>query len=182
MTPRSVISPATRRAGKGEIYALCGCSQCQRCVNHRNTRMSITVSREPRRDRRFCIDHVQRWKRSELRKADYCEKHRIKAGSFYKCSSKIFTTNPNDVDTLLDLTPALPNFLPVKVTASTWSSSSAQFVHVERFVRTYLPHLLLLEARYFACDWRDGAGNRGLGAVWQRIGKIRRIVVDMDQE
>ncbi|WP_157735891.1 IS66 family insertion sequence element accessory protein TnpA [Granulosicoccus antarcticus] len=50
--------------------------------------MSNTVSREPRRDRQFWLDHVQRWKYSGLSKAAYCEKHKLKAGSFYNWSRK----------------------------------------------------------------------------------------------
>ena len=97
--------------------------------------MSNTVSREPRRDRQFWFDHVQRWKYSGLSKAAYCEKHKLKAGSFYNGSRKQSASkNPilsNDQDPIA----ALPTFLPVKVTpsSSSPSSTSAQFVHVERF-------------------------------------------------
>jgi len=48
--------------------------------------MSTTVSRAPRRNRQFWIDHVSQWKRSGLSKTAYCQLHSINAGSFYNWS------------------------------------------------------------------------------------------------
>ena len=48
--------------------------------------MSSTVSRAPRRNRQFWMDHVNQWKRSGLSKAAYCQLHCINAGSFYNWS------------------------------------------------------------------------------------------------
>lgn len=96
--------------------------------------MSNTVSREPRRDRQFWLDHVQRWKHSRLSKAAYCEKHQLKAGSFYNWSRKMSATKTSVASNNSDQNEALPNFLPVKVSSSPSPlPSSAQFVHVERF-------------------------------------------------
>ena len=48
--------------------------------------MSSTVSRAPRRNRQFWLDHVNQWKHSGLSKAAYCQHHSINAGSFYNWS------------------------------------------------------------------------------------------------
>lgn len=48
--------------------------------------MSTTVSRAPRRNRQFWLDHVSQWKLSGLSKAAYCQLHSINAGSFYNWS------------------------------------------------------------------------------------------------
>jgi len=48
--------------------------------------MSTTVSRAPRRNRQFWIDHVNQWKHSGLSKAAYCQRHSINSGSFYNWS------------------------------------------------------------------------------------------------
>lgn len=48
--------------------------------------MSTNVSRAPRRNRQFWIEHVNQWRRSGLSKAAYCQLHSINAGSFYNWS------------------------------------------------------------------------------------------------
>lgn len=94
--------------------------------------MSGTVSREPRRNRQFWIDHVQRWRRSGLSKAAYCEQHHLKPGSFYNWSTKVDSEPTGDLKTLsvepVDTAPI--QFHPVKLTPS--DSTHQQFVHVER--------------------------------------------------
>ncbi len=94
--------------------------------------MSDTVSREPRHSRQFWIDHVQRWKRSGLSKAAYCEQHKIKPGSFYNWSSKSNVEPSASVTThLVEKSDTAPiQFHPVQLTPK--DSPSGQFIHVER--------------------------------------------------
>lgn len=94
--------------------------------------MSNTVSREPRRNRQFWIDHVQQWRRSDLSKAAYCEKHNIKIGSFYNWSGKADSTPSAEQlpHPLLVAEPAPIQFHPVKLTSA--KAPSGQFVHVVR--------------------------------------------------
>ena len=48
--------------------------------------MSSTVTRAPRRNRQFWINHVERWRSSNLSKAAYCEQHSLSIGNFYNWS------------------------------------------------------------------------------------------------
>jgi hypothetical protein len=94
--------------------------------------MSRTVSREPRRGKKFWIDHVQRWRSSGLSKAAYCKENNLKPGNFYNWSTRS--------DQVVSTTPATPRsearvptpiqLFPVKLTLD--KPRSASFVHVER--------------------------------------------------
>jgi hypothetical protein len=94
--------------------------------------MSNTVSRAPRRNRQFWIDHVKRWRNSGLSKAAYCEQHTLKPGSFYNWSTQIDSELASDLRTTsgepVDVTAI--QFHPVKLAPS--EASDQQFVHVER--------------------------------------------------
>ena len=48
--------------------------------------MSSTITRAPRRNRQFWINHVERWRSSNLSKAAYCEQHSLSIGNFYNWS------------------------------------------------------------------------------------------------
>lgn len=94
--------------------------------------MSHTVSREPRRNRQFWIDHVQSWQTSGLSKAAYCAQHELKPGSFYNWSRKA-NSGSNQVAAVQTAGPASVapvQFHPVNITGSDTVSGSC--VHVER--------------------------------------------------
>lgn len=98
--------------------------------------MSTTVSRAPRRNRQFWIDHVSQWKRSGLNKAAYCQLHSINAGSFYNWSRP---ARDNDKPTNTDVQQPEPEtqseksltFLPVEIKPAD-HKTEARFVHVQR--------------------------------------------------
>ena len=94
--------------------------------------MSRTQQRAPRRHRQFWLDHLQRWKRSGLTKAAYCQQQNIKSGSFYNwchiIESEIATAQGPVPNEEADLLPA--QFQPVTLTTS--RSVGAGLVHVQR--------------------------------------------------
>lgn len=98
--------------------------------------MLSTVSRAPRRNRQFWIDHVSQWKRSGLSKAAYCQLHSINAGSFYNWSRPTRNdTEPastNTQQTELDAkSDKSLTFLPIEIKPVD-HRTEARFVHVQR--------------------------------------------------
>lgn len=98
--------------------------------------MSTTVSRAPRRNRQFWIDHVSQWKRSGLSKAAYCQLHSINAGSFYNWSRPARDDNePKGTEVQRTKLETLPEksltFMPVEIKPAD-HRTEARFVHVQR--------------------------------------------------
>lgn len=98
--------------------------------------MSSTVSRAPRRNRQFWIDHVNQWKCSGLSKAAYCQLHSINAGSFYNWSrparDSAGSTGTDSHRTELDIQPLKPlTFMPVQIKPFDHRTET-RFVHVQR--------------------------------------------------
>jgi len=98
--------------------------------------MSTTVSRAPRRNRQFWIDHVNQWKRSGLSKVAYCQLHSINAGSFYNWSRPVHTmAEPAATDdTRNELEPPSSKsltFVPVEIKSADHRTET-RFVHVQR--------------------------------------------------
>jgi len=98
--------------------------------------MSTTVSRAPRRNRQFWIDHVIQWKRSGLSKAAYCQLHSINAGSFYNWSrptrdgAESAATDSHRSE--LDIQPEKSlTFMPVQIKPVDHRTET-RFVHVQR--------------------------------------------------
>lgn len=98
--------------------------------------MSSTVSRAPRRNRQFWIDHVNQWKRSGLSKAAYCQLHSINAGSFYNWSrpardkAESAATDGREIELDIQSEKSL-TFVPVEI-KSVDHRTETRFVHVQR--------------------------------------------------
>lgn len=98
--------------------------------------MPSTVSRAPRRNRQFWIDHVSQWKRSGLSKAAYCKLHFINAGSFYNWSrparDNAAPANTDEQRIELDAqSPRSLTFMPVAI-KPVEHTTEARFVHIQR--------------------------------------------------
>ena len=98
--------------------------------------MSTTVSRAPRRNRQFWLDHIAQWKHSGLSKANYCQLHELNAGSFYNCShplrsnDKATGTAKTAVGVGAQAETSL-TFMPVTLKPSD-PGGKGRFVHVQR--------------------------------------------------
>lgn len=98
--------------------------------------MSTTVSRAPRRNRQFWIDHVSQWKRSGISKAAYCQLHSLNAGSFYNWSRPARgVDNPKGTEVQRTTFDAQPEksltFMPVEIKPADHRTET-RFVHVQR--------------------------------------------------
>ena len=75
--------------------------------------MANKVARASSRTKSFWIDHISRWRHSDLSKAEYCRQQGLNAGSFYNWCS---VESAGGGDRELGTTPSKPmRLLPVKV-------------------------------------------------------------------
>ena len=97
--------------------------------------MPSTVTRAPSRSRDFWIDHVERWKRTTLSKADYCKEHALSVGNFYnwsspkRCGNVPAGRNENKAAEIKPKAEKSLTFMPVKIDPTADTDTALVRIH-----------------------------------------------------